>query len=63
MYGVIWTYWHEETKHIIQDQKALPVILPNQIYCTKRGMAVKLPSGEYWYYKAVKKHGERKEQF
>ena len=32
-----------------------PFLLPNQIYDTISGMAVKLPPGEYWYAKAVKK--------
>ena len=31
----------------------LPTILPNQIYDTKRGVAVKLHSGEYWHIKEI----------
>ena len=46
---------YEKTKHFIQDQKLPVSYFPNQIYHTNTDMALKLPSGEYWYTKGVKK--------
>ena len=36
----------------------MPAVLPNQMYHSTRGIAVKLPLEEYLYLKEVKKHRE-----
>ena len=35
-------------------QNHLPMNMPKQTYCTNKGMAVELQSGDYWYFTQVK---------
>ena len=56
--GTIWIHKDEKRKHLIKDHKPSSSNLPNEIYHTKRGIAAKLPSREYWYVKEVKKKRE-----